>query len=270
MNRPIIRTVGFLMRLLTSILLVMYSFTLGIITKKGRKLLTIVCDYYNLNFLTNTISTKLPVILHRELIENHTIILMEPKCREGNVSLNELAVINGIILNNNPLRIFEIGTFDGRTTINMAANSSNECVIFTLDLEQRDVLETKFQLGEGDKFLATNRGISGQRFINLNKSDYTVKDKIVQLYGDSATFNFKPYYNTIDLVFVDAAHSYDYVIHDTNIAFQLLKNGKGIILWHDYKIYPDVVKAIDTISSERRDLNIFNIKHTTLAYVKIN
>ncbi len=217
----------------------------------------------------NSVQANLPVELHRELIANEIVSIVEPKCKEGNVSLNELAIINGIILKEKPLRIFEIGTFDGRTTVNMAANSPDESVIFTIDLNKEDVFKTKFQLDEGDKYLSINKGIIGQKFTNPNQPGHVYINKIRQLYGDSATFNFTPYYNSIDLVFIDAAHTYDYVINDTNVALRLLKNQKGILLWHDYAIHPDVTEAVEAIGRNRKDLNILHIKDSTLAYVKI-
>ena len=36
------------------------------------------------------------------------------------------------------------------------------------------------------------------------------------------------------MIFVDGAHSYEYVLHDSRHALKLLKDGKGLILWHDY------------------------------------
>ena len=58
-------------------------------------------------------------------------------------------------------------------------------------------------------------------------------DKICQLFGNSITFDYSPYENAIDLVVVDADHSYDFVRPDTESAFRLLRPG-GTILWDDY------------------------------------
>lgn len=71
--------------------------------------------------------------------------------------------------------------------------------------------------------------------------------KITQLLGDSTTFDYTPHQGRCDLVFVDAAHSYDFVRSDTANAFKLLAPG-GVILWHDYKVgCPGVVRALHEV-----------------------
>ncbi|MBD3183553.1 class I SAM-dependent methyltransferase, partial [Candidatus Poribacteria bacterium] len=67
------------------------------------------------------------------------------------------------------------------------------------------------------------------------------------LYGDSADFDFSPYFGTMDFVLVDGSHSYEYVLSDTDNALKLLKNGKGIILWHDYGHWDGVTKALNEL-----------------------
>jgi hypothetical protein len=54
-----------------------------------------------------------------------------------------------------------------------------------------------------------------------------VSNRIIQLYGNSATFEFAPYRDTIDLAFVDGSHSYDYVISDSRNALQLLRGARA-------------------------------------------
>ncbi|MCL5958581.1 MAG: class I SAM-dependent methyltransferase, partial [Chloroflexi bacterium] len=57
--------------------------------------------------------------------------------------------------------------------------------------------------------------------------------KVKQLYGDSAQFDFGPYRESVDLFFVDGAHSYEYVRSDTAKALSCTRKD-GVILWHDY------------------------------------
>jgi hypothetical protein len=59
------------------------------------------------------------------------------------------------------------------------------------------------------------------------------ESKITRLYGDSATFDFAPYHGTIDLFFIDGAHSYEYVRSDTINALACCHPG-SIIAWHDF------------------------------------
>ena len=108
----------------------------------------------------------------------------------------------------------------------MAANSLPDARIYTLDLPNESQTELPIDPGE-KKYI--DKETSGARFIGTD-----CEPKITQLYGDSATFDFSPYHDTVDMIFVDGAHSYDYVLHDSRGALKLLRDGKGLILWHDY------------------------------------
>jgi hypothetical protein len=57
--------------------------------------------------------------------------------------------------------------------------------------------------------------------------------KIHQLWGDSATFDFSPFQNNIDLFFIDGAHTYEYVKNNTLKALKCCHEG-SVIAWHDY------------------------------------
>ena len=169
----------------------------------------------------------LPTVEISELVpEELPIQIREPVEADGNISLVEIAVISKLVKSRNPAAIFEIGTFDGRTTLNMAANSPPDTRIYTLDLPSQSKTELPIDRGE-EKYI--DKDASGARFIGTD-----CESKITQLYGDSATFDFSPYHDTADMIFVDGAHSYEYVLHDSRRALKLLRDGKGLILWHDY------------------------------------
>ena len=51
----------------------------------------------------------------------------------------------------------------------------------------------------------------------------------------------------MDFIFVDGSHAYDYVMNDSMIALKLLKEGKGVILWHDYIGWVGVRKALSKL-----------------------
>ena len=50
---------------------------------------------------------------------------------------------------------------------------------------------------------------------------------------DSASFDFAPYRDQMDLVYVDGSHSPDYVVSDTRNAMEMLRPG-GVLVWDDY------------------------------------
>lgn len=174
--------------------------------------------------------------------------------------LDELAYMALVARALNPIRVFEIGTFRGRTALNFAYNTPDDSRIYTLDLpvEERAAAATAAGLAD--------RGIIAE---SLTGIDYRGKDaahKIEQLYGDSTKFDFSPYYDQIDLVFVDGAHYYDCVISDTRNALRMARAG-GYIMWHDfanYGDYNDVTRAVlellpgeDIVQIENSQLAIY-------------
>jgi len=209
-----------------------------------------------------TIKTIIPKIDISKIIpEDVSIKILEPYVVNGNVVPLELIVINKIIKFHKPNNLFEIGTFDGRTTLNLAANSLENSKIFTLDLLRSDLNKTKLPIIEGDK-VHINKEFSGLRFKNNPYSR-----NIIQLYGDSAKFDFSPYYNKIDFIFVDGSHSSEYVLNDSEVALKLLNKKKGIILWHDYGMN-SVSNALNKLYLEdNRFKNLKHITETSLVYL---
>lgn len=93
-----------------------------------------------------------------------------------------------------------------------------------------------------------------------------VTNKIHQLFGDSAKFDFSLYYNSCSLVFVDGSHAYEYVLSDTKEAMKMVKKG-GVIVWHDYGIWEGVTKGLEEIEIKYK-LGLVNICGTSLVYWK--
>lgn len=66
---------------------------------------------------------------------------------------------------------------------------------------------------------------------------------IRQVYGDSVNFDFSPYHGVMDVVFIDGAHTADYVKNDTEKALKMLRPEGGLMIWHDGPLY-GVVKYL--------------------------
>jgi predicted O-methyltransferase YrrM len=127
--------------------------------------------------------------------------------------------------------VFEFGTYRGDTAWVLAHNNLN-ARIFTLDLPDLQAANTvKLELTDPEYFGQWERG---QRFLATPEAS-----RITQLYGDSATFDFTPYEGNIDLVYVDASHSYSYVRSDTQAALKMI-SPLGTIVWDDYTYYPGI------------------------------
>lgn len=183
--------------------------------------------------------------------------VLEQDAADGNVSGYELLVISQLIAARKPRTCFEIGTFDGRTTLNLAVNADPECHVYTLDLPPQELDKTKLEIATGDsKFI--DKEASGTRF-----SSSPLARNITQLYGDSATFDYSPYEGKMDVVFVDGAHSYDYVKSDTEVALRLLKPEGGLILWHDYSspYWKDLTLAMNELYQDNPEFK--TMRHVT-------
>lgn len=128
-----------------------------------------------------------------------------------------------------PRVVFEIGTLDGYTAYHFALNTDADASIYSLDLPREPVaalrLPTTFM---DDEHIRAS--LATERYCFTGEPE---QDRIRLLFGDSATFDFTPYHGTVDLFFVDGAHSYDYVRSDSENALRCVRPG-GVIAWHDY------------------------------------
>lgn len=207
------------------------------------------------------------VAMHEVIDESVRFQLRETIATNGNISLLELTTITRLIARYQPRRLFEIGTFDGRTTLNMAANAPSDATTFTLDLPCEQLNATVLEIANDDKKYI-DKSSSGSRYKNTD-----IAKNIHQLFGDSATFDFKSFENSLDFVFVDGSHSYSYVKNDTAIALKLLKNGKGIIVWHDYDtdtVWEGVTRALNELyKTDARLAGMRHLQGTTMVYLRI-
>ncbi len=248
---------------LASLALMFYAATAGLLTARGRQFHNLVCEYFGLQ----RHKPHLPQISVSGVCGNAGIELRELEVQAGNMSVDELAVICAIVKRERPGAIFEIGTMNGRTTLNMALNAPEHARIYTLDLPKTEVAQTKYPISKRYQKLV-DKPQSGELFLKYSPEQLPAVGNIIQLYGDSGQFDFTPYRNSIDLVFIDGSHDYDYVLNDSEAALTLLREGKGVILWHDYRPGLEVVPALDAFLARRPGLEVFHIRNTGFAYLK--
>lgn len=178
----------------------------------------------------------------------------------GNVSIEELCKICLIVKWKKPRRILELGTYNGMTTLQMALNAPPNCVVYTLDLSPEQA--ASIPLGKIDVLVAKH---FRDRF-NTATGSYFASRKdlnIVQLWGDTATFDYSVIGGPLDIIFIDAAHDTRNKIIDTENAFRLVAPG-GVILWHNYADVgnPEVTKCLAEVASSRK---IMRLRNTDLA-----
>ena len=121
-------------------------------------------------------------------------------------------------------RIFEFGTFKGVTTWTLARNAPGaEVTTLDLPVDQTPALTVE----RTDEVV---RGLMGGHLYAELPHDAFIE----QVWGDSS--DFKPadqLLKSVDLVYIDGAHSEDYVRKDTENAYAMAADS-GVIVWDDY------------------------------------
>jgi len=197
--------------------------------------------------------TLLPQVDWSEIFPRHKILLTETDRRNGNVSIGELAILAQAAAGAPAgSELIEIGTFDGRTAMNLELNAPRSCSIFTLDLPQHQ--PTQFKLMDGERQYV-DKPSPGSRFKRR-------QHRITQLIGDSATFDWSSHYGKAGLVFVDASHAYDYVRLDSATALKLAAPN-GVVLWHDYGVWNGVTRALEDLERAEKT-GLRHIRGTSL------
>lgn len=200
-----------------------------------------------------------PAVGFADLFPNYMIPEVLPQIgkldrHSWNVRLDEKIYISLIVKALNAQRIFEIGTFDGGTTLCMAESAGPEAEIFTLDLPPQEFDNTQ----NPNEFSGTQVGV---KFHNT-----AAAQKITQLLGDSTKFDYSPYLQSMDLVFVDAAHDFIHGFPDSKNALSLVRPG-GIVIWHDYAPYWHGL--VHAIQAATQNYKLLRLSGTSLAMVQI-
>src|SRR5262249_12449506 len=142
----------------------------------------------------------------------------------------------------------------------MALNASPECVTYTLDLPPEQAAQ--IQLSTLDELVSKHfkekfRTCTGSYF--AGRGDV----KIIQLLGDSATFDYSVVDAPLDLIFIDAPHVYENKKRDCENPFRLL-SPKGFVLWNNYAdvCCPEVTKCLCDYAAHQK---IWHLRNTYLA-----
>jgi predicted O-methyltransferase YrrM len=257
------RAVGFIKPYVIGAASAAYLFTIGWVSKRNRAAIVELSD--RLGYRHNArVAASLPRIAVAEVFPEETLVdIREPQAADGNVTELELILLARIARGVQARSVFEFGTFDGRTTLNLAANSVGDATVYTLDLPASLLAQARGLDNEETKFV--EKPVSGARFL-----DTPFASRITQLYGNSANHDFTPYYDSIDLVFVDASHAYDYVINDSLHALRMLRSGHGTIVWHDYGRWDGVTSALNDLRMRHESFaNLQAVEGTTLALLSL-
>lgn len=207
----------------------LFVLTLGVLLARQRGRLAALAEFFGWKNPAASFPLELPEIDPKEIMRSAPpISINEPVSDDGNVTLLELLILGTLVRRARPNALFEFGTFDGRTTLTMAANAPNDALVYTLDLPTEEVANARAN-PEGDTKFA-GKAKTGAKFLTT-----TFAERIRQLLGDSASFDYTPYARAVDFVFIDGAHSPRYVANDTKNARAMARGGETIFAWHDYR-----------------------------------
>lgn len=172
----------------------------------------------------------------------------------ASVSPMECMALAALMHRSHAKRVFEFGTYKGVSTTQLALNVGDDGMVFSLDLPEDHPAYSLPIPKASEREIAgeTGKGI-------LVPAD--LKGRVTFLRHDSATFDESIYCGTMDFVFVDGAHSYEYVRNDSVKGWNMLREG-GIIAWHDFvPSHPDVVRFV-----RESGWNPRHVTDTTLAF----
>lgn len=173
-------------------------------------------------------------------------------------SIDALAYLALICAAIRPKTVFEFGTYRGRTALNFALNTPEGCRVFTLDIPKHERQERMSHVNAADRW------IMGQSETGIDYHDRDVSTKIEQLFGDSRSFDFRPFSGQIDLVFVDGGHDYEVARSDTRNALLMLSQG-GVIVWDEFANYGDYYDVMRAVLDELPADEVVQIENTQLA-----
>lgn len=186
-------------------------------------------------------------------VETTPISILPIAMNGYNVSWLELICLAAITASLKPAKVVEFGTFDGRTTVQFAANTALRGRVMTIDCIAGPV-----DFGDATGFCVPTT--IGQHFIGR-----PLAENIDVLTVDSQSTDWSPHHGTADLIFVDADHSRDSVLRDSRTAAMMLRRG-GMIVWHDFLYLDGVTSALAELA---RDMTIQHIAGTTLAVHRV-
>ncbi|MGA7076617.1 MAG: class I SAM-dependent methyltransferase [Halobacteriota archaeon] len=170
---------------------------------------------------------------------------------EGTSLVTDIMLLKSLARKFNPCSYLEIGSWRGESLVNVA-EIADKCVAITLSEEEM----REMKLSES--------------FIRVHGIFSKENESIRMIYHNSQTFDFTQLNEKFDLIFVDGDHSYQGVLNDTKKVYDLRKNSRSVIVWHDYgfsteRVRYSVLSAIlEGIPADKHQ-HLFHVSNTLCA-----
>lgn len=165
----------------------------------------------------------LPVVDLLDLIPGFSETLDPISFLSDGSTPTDYALLKALAKRYDRCRYLEIGTWRGESIANVSP-VAEEC--YSVSLSREDLLKY---------------GFSEQMVDTL----YFFSEKLpnaVHIGADSLTFDFSSLQKKFDLIFIDGDHNKDSILSDTRNAFQLLRDERSVIVWHDYGHTPERIR----------------------------
>jgi predicted O-methyltransferase YrrM len=178
----------------------------------------------------------------------------------GGTRPEELLVLATVTCVLKPKTVFEIGTFNGRTTSAFVLNAPPDASIVSLDLPPAAEAEAA-----GAGYITTDVTLVKERQVGSFLHELQIAHRYRQLFADSMAFDPSPYAGTIELGFIDGAHALRYVRNDTEKMAAMMAE-RGLVFWHDYGgrgRFRELTEYLDDLS---RKIAVYRVAQTSLAW----
>lgn len=196
----------------------------------------------------------LPVIEMDQLMGSGSLIqasLGPMTFLDGGSLPTDMLLLAGLAEQKKDCMYFEIGTWRGESVATLASRAKSCYTLCLTDQEMR-------KLGMHERTIQSHRLFSRDL------------GNVVQLRGDSRSFDFQALNQKFDLIFIDGDHHYDFIKSDTEKVFRHLVHEESVVVWHDYGFHPDQVRfevmaaILDGVGPER-SARVYHVAHTKSA-----
>ena len=175
----------------------------------------------------------------------------------GGTSLGELTILAAATRLIQPKKVFEIGTFNGRTSAVFLMNAHPDATVCSLDLPPDP--QAREDLIDSDLYLIKRRRLAFYVY------EYGLEKRFQQILCDSLKFDPEPHRDTVELGFVDGAHDYQYVKSDTE-KMAVMMAAHGLVFWHDYGGKGRFAPLTAYLDELGRTIPMYRIPGTTLVW----
>jgi hypothetical protein len=171
---------------------------------------------------THHFPNGLPTIDLLDLVPDFNVKVDPYSFLEGTSTVLDIALLNALAGQRPGCRYLEIGAWKGESVANVS-KFADQCVSISLSGAEMKAI------GLSDEFIRVHNffsnGLANVKHIAHN----------------SHTFDFSTLAGKFDLIFIDGDHTYQGVKTDTRNVFNILKDDRSVIVWHDYGTTPERV-----------------------------